>query len=185
MRLEPNITIRNLPRSDAIEGHIRDKIEKLDNFCPRIMSCRVVLEQSQKSKHQGKLYNARIDVTVPGHELAVNRIQDEDLYVAIRDAFFAARRKLQNLARRQRGEVKAHELPLHGRILRVYPKEEFGFIESNGDEYYFSRTNVAYPGFDELEIGTEVTFLAAPADDGLHANRVTAGKHHSPHIPEE
>lgn len=185
MQLLPNITIRNLPQSDAIESHVRKKIDKLDAMYAHIMGCRVVVEQSQKSKHQGKLYNTRIDLTVPGHELAVNRVQDEDVYVSIRDAFNAARRKLQSLVRRQRGDVKVHDVPLKGRIVRIFPKEGFGFIDCNGSEYYFSQSNVAYPSFDELDIGIDVQFLPLDGDDGLQANRVSSGKHHNPHIPQD
>jgi len=57
----------------------------------------------------------RIDLTVPGDELVVDRQVDEDLYVAIRDAFHAARRRLEDHAHRQRGAVKVHEAAPHAR----------------------------------------------------------------------
>jgi hypothetical protein len=56
----------------------------------------------------GRLFSVRIDVTLPGHELAINRVQDEDAYVALRDAFDAARRKVDESMRIRRGEVKQH-----------------------------------------------------------------------------
>jgi ribosome-associated translation inhibitor RaiA len=43
----------------------------------------------------------RIDLKVPGKEIVVNRDHDEDIYVALRDAFDVARRQLEDHARRQ------------------------------------------------------------------------------------
>jgi hypothetical protein len=48
---------------------------------------------------------------VPGAELVANRAQDEDVYVAIRDAFGAITRQLEDFTRRQRGDVKTHTAP--------------------------------------------------------------------------
>lgn len=104
--LPVQITIRNIPNSQAIENRIRQKAEKLTQFCQRINSCRVVVDFSKKHQHQGKLYRVHIDLTVPGKELAVNRKWNEDLYVAIRDAFDALERQLENYIQRRRGELK-------------------------------------------------------------------------------
>lgn len=172
MRLTPRITIRDLPPSEALEDHIKQRLDKLNSFYDRIMHCDVVVEQAQKHKHNGKLYNARISLTVPGEELVVNHATNEDVYVAIRDSFNAARRRLQTYARRKRGEVKNHELPLHGRIIKLFHDESFGFIACNDDEYYFSETNLNHANFDDLAVGTPVRFLANVGGEGLQANRV-------------
>jgi len=50
-------------------------------------------------------------LTVPGAELVANHTQHEDVYVAIRDAFDAMSRQLEDYARKQRGEVKTHAAP--------------------------------------------------------------------------
>ena len=50
----------------------------------------------------------RVDLTLPGQEVAVTRVHDEDVYVALRDAFDAARRKVEEVVRIRRGEVKQH-----------------------------------------------------------------------------
>ena len=47
-----------------------------------------------------------IDLKVPKGDIAVSRDHHEDIQVALRDAFAAARRKLEDVARRKRGEVK-------------------------------------------------------------------------------
>jgi ribosome-associated translation inhibitor RaiA len=68
----------------------------------------VVIEMPQRHKHQGKLHSVRIDLAVPGTELVANHAQDEDVYVALRDAFASITRQLEEYARKRRGEVKSH-----------------------------------------------------------------------------
>ncbi len=177
MAFVPRITIRNIPHSDALEAYINKKSAKLYTYCSRILQCSVVVDQSQKHKHQGKLYNARIDVTVPGTELAVTHAVDEDVYIAVRDAFNALRRQLNSFTAKQRGNVKTHEAALHGVVVKIFSDQEFGFIEHNGDEYYFSSNNVVNPSFEKLEIGMEVQFIESMGNEGRQANRVTSGKH--------
>jgi ribosomal subunit interface protein len=171
------ITFRDVPASDAVESHIRDKVEKLELFYDRITGCHVVVGMIQKHHHQGKLFNVRIDMTVPQGEVVVNRDRAEDMYVAIRDAFDAAKRKLEDHARRQRGEIKAHDVEAHGVVARLFPEDGYGFISgADGREYYFHRFNVTYPDFDRLKEGDAVTFLEEAGQEGPQANRVSAGK---------
>lgn len=103
------ITIRDVDHSAALETHIREKVDKLSEFFSRITSCHVVVEMPHKHHHQGKQFNVRIDINVPGGEIVVNKDSNEDAYVALRDAFDAAKRQLEDHARKSRGEVKNHE----------------------------------------------------------------------------
>jgi len=109
MQTPLQITIRDIATSEALETHIRDKAKKLDEFFDHIMSCRVVVEIPHKHHHQGKQFNVRIDIGVPGDEIVINRDHHEDVYVALRDAFDAAKRLLEDHARKIRGEVKTHQ----------------------------------------------------------------------------
>lgn len=108
MQIPLQITLRGIARSDALDALIRDKAAKLEQFHPRIMSCRVVVEVPGRHKHQGKPFVVHIDLKVPGGEIAVDRDHHENVHVALRDAFDAARRKLEDQVREQRGDVKAH-----------------------------------------------------------------------------
>lgn len=110
MRLPLQITLRDMPHSDALETDIRGRVEKLEQFHPHLMGCRVTVELLGKHKQQGKEFNVRIDITVPGNEIVVNRDHGEDVYVVLRDAFDAARRQLEDYNQKQRGEVKNHSL---------------------------------------------------------------------------
>ncbi len=179
MQLPVQITFRHIARSDALEAAIREKSEKLSEFHPRIISCRVVVEEVAAHKRQGKLYGLRIDIKVPGHELAITRDRHEDVFVALRDAFDAAKRKLEDTVRVQRDQVKVHDRPQHGRIVRLDPEAGIGFIEAaDGAELYFSRQNVISPHFELLAPGVEVQFLIDYDGETPQAKRVSVGRHH-------
>lgn len=179
------ITIRDIPVSEALDTEIRRRAEKLTRFYKRISSCRVVIEMQQKNKHQGKLYNARIDITVPGKELVVTHKVDQDIYVAIRDAFKAVERQLEEYGRKRHGRVKTHEDVLHGHVARLISKEGYGFIDGvDGNEYYFSMTNVSYPNFAQLMIGDAVEYVAAQMSDGRQAHHVVKERHNNHHYAE-
>lgn len=172
--LPVQITVRDMLVSPVLETNIRKRAEKLTQYYDRISSCRIVIEQAQKHKHQGKLYNVRIDLTVPGKELVVTRKCDEDIYVAVRDAFDALGRQLEEHARKRHGRVKTHSDVMHGRIARILPDEGYGFIEGvDGNEYYFSMTNVSHPTFSELIIGDIVEYFSEPLNEGRQALHVT------------
>ena len=105
MQIPIEITFRDMERSDAVEAAIREKAEKLERFYDKIMSCHVMVEAPHGHHHQGRLFQVRIDLTVPDAELVVNREHHhrdhshEDVYVAIRDAFNAMQRQVQDYAR--------------------------------------------------------------------------------------
>lgn len=186
MKLAPQITFRNLPASEAIEAKVVDHVLQLDDFYKHIMGCRVVIEVPHRH-HQGNLYHVRIDLTVPGTELVVKRDPPEhqaheDIDVAIRDAFDAAERELKSYAQRQRGEVKTHEIPSHGRIVSLFPDEGYGFIEAaDGYEVYFHPNSLLNADFGQLEVGQEVRFSEESGDQGPQASSVQLiGKHHIP-----
>jgi cold shock CspA family protein/ribosome-associated translation inhibitor RaiA len=172
MQLPLQITVRDLSLSDAAENDIRAKADNLETYYNGIMSCRVVVEGPVRHHRKGP-FTVRIDLSVPGAELVVDRHADADLYVAIRDAFDAARRRLEDYARRQRGAVKAHEEAPRARVTKLFPVEGYGFLETpDGRELYFHRHSVLNPGFDRLEIGTEVRYAEEEGEKGPQASSV-------------
>jgi ribosomal subunit interface protein len=174
MKLPLQITVRNVSISAAVEEDIREKAAKLDVYYDQIMGCRVVVEAPHRHSHQGISYNVRIDLTVPGAELVVKREPDEDIYVAVRDAFDAARRQLEDFARHQRGEVKSHETPPHARVSKLFPERGYGFLETpDGRAVYFHRNSVLHDGFDRLKIGSEVRYAEEMGEKGPQASTIT------------
>lgn len=174
MQIPLQISLHGIKRSNALYNSIREKAEKLDRYYEHIMSCRVVLELAGRHRRRGKQFSVRVDLKVPGGEIAVTREHDEELQVALRQAFEAARRKLEDYARTQRGDVKRHAPEYTGRVARIDAAQGFGFIVTDdGREYYFSRDNVVTPPFEHLAAGTPVHFIEEVAAEGLQAKRVS------------
>lgn len=178
MKLPLQLTFKGMDASAAVEEAAHRKVLHLERFYSGITSCRVVIELLQKHQHQGRPFGVRIDLTLPGHELVVNQVEHEDLYVALRDAFDDMTRQLEELARRQRGMQKEHPHALHGEVVRLDHDGGFGFISTpDGDEYYFNHDNLANTRFDQLRIGCPVQFIAQAGAQGPQAKRVSVGKH--------
>lgn len=178
MRLPLQITFHGTDRSDAVEAAIREKAEHLERFSTDIMSCRVVVDAPQKHRHQGRPFAVRVDLTLPGHELVVDRVHGEDVYVALRDAFDEMKRQLEDSVRLQRGQEKQHPREFHGEVVRLNGEGGFGFIRTpDGQEYYFGRDNLTDARFEQVRIGSVVQFIADVAAQGAQAKRVSLGKH--------
>jgi ribosome-associated translation inhibitor RaiA len=113
MPIPLQISFRDMDPSPAIETRIREQAAKLERFAARVTGCRVIVEARNRHQRQGRLYGIRIDLRWPGEEVVAGHghPQDhahEDVYVAIRDAFAAARRQLEDRSRCRRGDVKTH-----------------------------------------------------------------------------
>jgi cold shock CspA family protein/ribosome-associated translation inhibitor RaiA len=178
MKRPLQVSFRHMHHSDAIEALVREKSAKLDELSDHIMSCRVVVEPKGKRHLRGKLYEVRIDLTVPGEEIAVTREPDqhtehEDIYVAVRDAFDAAGRRLEDYIRRKRRDVKTLESMPHAKVSGLFPEESYGFLKTlDGREIYFHRNGVLREGFNRLRIGTEVIFVEEEGTEGPQASTV-------------
>ncbi len=186
MQVPLQVSFEHIAHVDYIEEHARKEAEKLEQFCDRITSARIVIGRPQHRHHKGDTYSVRLHLTIPGAaDIAVSRDpaatgRHEDIQVTIRDAFDVARRQLQDLVRKREGHVKTHEESPHGVILSLVPEHDYGFIASaDGREIYFHRNSVADGKFDSLSVGQEVRFSEAVGDKGPQATIVQpVGKHH-------
>ncbi|HXQ46198.1 MAG TPA: HPF/RaiA family ribosome-associated protein [Caulobacteraceae bacterium] len=175
-----------LESTPALEARIEREARKLEQFAERITACRVALIGRSHNRRKGDLYQVRIHISVPGRaDVVVDRNPSadhahEDPYVAVRDAFAAARRQLQDHERRFEGKLKVHEPPPHGRISEMFPEQDYGLIESaDGQEVYFHRHAVVEGDFDALRPGDEVRFAESEGDKGPTASAVhKIGKSH-------
>jgi ribosome-associated translation inhibitor RaiA len=108
MKLPLDLRFVGLTRSEAVEASVHARVADLERTCPDLTALRVTIEQEHKHQSRGRPFTVRLDVTLPGQELAVTHVLDEDVYAAVRDAFDAMRRKLEEMTRIRRGEVKRH-----------------------------------------------------------------------------
>jgi len=110
------ITFRHMESSPAVETRVRELANHLGVFSDRITTCRVVVDSPHPHQHQGKVFNVKVQVALPGDDVVVDmerpqRDGHEDVYVVIRDAFDAARRQLQARMASLRGDEKRRDIP--------------------------------------------------------------------------
>jgi cold shock CspA family protein len=202
MILPVQVTFRELEPNEQAEAWVREAAAKLDRLYPKIVSCRVAIEEPHQHRQRGNPYQVRVELSVPGKELTVTRepklpgspqripqrkrskrleidAPHKDLHIAIRDAFSAARRQLQDYVRLQRRELKTHETPPRAHVARVFPEEDYGFlVGQDGREIYFHRDSVLNDAFDRLKPGVEVSFAEEEGDKGPQASTVKLSRHH-------
>jgi len=178
MKLPLQITFRHMEHSPALESRIRELATKLDEFSTQIMRCHVIVEPLPGHQHQGALYDFHIDITLPDEEIAIRRAHradhaHEDAYVALRDAFRAARRKIEDYERKRRGDVKHHVEPAHGQISELDSSRGFGRIATeDGRLVYFHRNSIVDARFENLTTGTKVRFTEEAGELGPQASTV-------------
>ena len=196
MKSQMQITFRNMKRSEAAEGWIAGEVEKLETFYNQLMRCRVTVEVPHRHHKRGWPFHIRVDLTVPGGEIVVKRepslnararrlgerevkkqtevhIPHKQLRQAINDAFKAAGRRLQDYARRQRGDVKSPSLLAEARVSSILPQEGYGFLTSDeGREIYFHKNSVLGRAFPRLKVGTTVRFVEEAGEEGPQASTV-------------
>ncbi|MGC8550666.1 MAG: HPF/RaiA family ribosome-associated protein [Acidobacteriaceae bacterium] len=187
-----------------IEELIRAEAAKLERYYPRMMGCRVTVEE-EGGRQIGNLWNVRIDITVPGGEIVVKselslggtarqtkqasirngkevRRERQILHRAVRDAFESARRQLQDYARKQRGDTKRTKGPQTAKITQVFGDKGYGFLVTpEGKEVYFHKESVLNYSFDHLIPGTTVAFTEAKGEKGPQATSVKVLHREGPH----
>ncbi len=185
MKIDLHITFRGMEPSPSAEAQIRRRAEELEQFSDRVTACRVVLEAIDRHHQHGRIYRVRVDLTAPGGAIVAGREPGrdhahEDAHVAIRDAFDAARRRLQDHMRRIDGQTKQHEPPASGRIATLFAERDYGFLAADsGEEVYFHRNSVAGHGFDNLRVGEPVHYVIDPdeGEKGIQASAVIPLEH--------
>jgi ribosomal subunit interface protein len=174
MQIPMEISTRDVTLSPAIEAELRKRADKIERHYNRVTSCRIALERpTGNHHHDGGPYRVRVDVTVPGSEVVADK-QSEELFIAIRDAFEAAERQVEEFVDRRRDFAKppAGVTP-EGEVVRLF-SEGFGFLTApDGREVYFHRNAVDEPGFDKLEVGSRVRFAEGQSLEGPQASTVS------------
>lgn len=117
MKIPLEITFHGLSASDALRKAISERVDRLSRQVPNALSCHVTVEHETHRHHQGNIYRVHARLVMPGGEINAGESPTpdkthEDVYVAVRDTFDALRRRLEDHIRRERGDVKHHEMPI-------------------------------------------------------------------------
>jgi ribosomal subunit interface protein len=180
METSVEITWHNIEPLPQVAKRIDQRIRRLEKFFDRITRCHVVVEAPHQRHQQGNEYEVRLDVTIPGGELSINRKPGDihahtDVLVAIRDAFDAMERKLRRWKDEHTGRPESHTAPLQGRITEINQNAGSGQIATtDGRLVYFHRNSVVGADFDALSEGDTVELVVDRGQDavGAHASTV-------------
>ena len=188
MQVPLKIAFKGCEPSDAARFEIERHAARLEQFHDRITTCQVVVEVPGTRHRKGDPFGVRVRVAMPGRkDIVVNRPhgdkrEHEHINVAIKDAFAAVERQIEDVAREKRGQVKTHEAPATGKVTKFVADDGYGFIETlDGREIYFHRNSVLNGAFDYLSVGVEVRFAEELGEKGPQASSVhLVGRRHTP-----
>jgi cold shock CspA family protein/ribosome-associated translation inhibitor RaiA len=178
METPVKIDFQGMDASSDLRSAITNHVAQLEQRFGRVTAGRVVLKAPGGHHRTGGLYEINIRLALPdGKEVNVghtaqNDERHSDLSFAINDAFKRARRQLQDQIRKLQGQVKQHDGPPIGTVVRLDPSGEFGFLESDGHEIYFHRNSVLDDGFSRLTVGSRVSFAEEMGQKGPQASTV-------------
>ena len=183
------ITFRDMSPTPAIEDAVRRWCAKLEHVHDRIERGHVTIARPHQRHRQGQQFHVNVKLSVPGPDVVVSTDHQldgahEDVYVAIRDAFRAARRQLQDHPVRVREVPTLHVEPAHGVVTYVDAEGAWGYLESEGRQIYFHHHSV----LDDrpLEVRDEVRFSEERGAKGPQATTVERigvhGHHEAPEL---
>jgi len=171
------LTYRELSPSDAITAYVQKRADKLGRVFDRITGCRVVVEAaSGRHPRQAPRYHVKIELKVPRGEIVVGERPSnggEDVYACVDESFDDALIALKEHVRKMHPDAPPRERTPHGRVVRIFPGDGYGFIEGNdGTELYFHRNSVLHDAFDRLAVGSVVRYAEELGERGPQASTV-------------
>lgn len=175
MRTPLRVTFRQMEPSAAIEARAREHVEHLERFHPEIIACHVIVE-APAQRHPHAPFDVRVEIAAEERDVYVRceRSDSEtyaDVYIALRDAFEAAKRMLRNQTTRPQRETSEAPRPQLGTIEQL--GEGSGCIAANdGHRVNFHRSSVHDASFEDLSVGAIVEFQEQYGDGGIQAAAV-------------
>ncbi len=182
MEAQVEVTFRGIPANPDIEALVRGEAHKLERYGQKLVSCRVAIEQPQRHQQGGSPFRVRLFIGAGLQQpIVVTREPlESDMHESLRTivlgAFRAARRQIQSMTERRRGETKALQEP-RALVVRLFPgasrDEGYGFLKTpEGREVYFHRHSVLHDDYERLAVGTEVRFEEEEGENGPQASTV-------------
>jgi len=188
MQTPVEIDFHGLKANERLRACVMKNISTLEQRFGRITACRVVIKAPSERHRTGGACEVAIRVSLPqGRQVDIARSEKAektddrlaDPMVAIKAAFQRARRRLQDQARRMRGQVKCHDGAPVAIVKRFDDATGFGFLETpDGREIYFHKNSVRDGSAGTFAPGTRVTFFEEMGNKGPQASTVKVlGKH--------
>jgi ribosome-associated translation inhibitor RaiA/cold shock CspA family protein len=184
MTIYTEIAFRDMEASPAVEELIRRRVAKLETVFSQVAACRVIVEAPHKHRIRGNLFHVRIDLSTPQGEIVSSRdvgvnVAHEQLNVALRDAFAAARKQLLKHKEKIRLDYHLPDTLPTGIVKDIFHVDDYGILEtSDGREIYFHRNSVVEGNFDKVTVGDILRFAEELGEKGPQASSVHAtGRH--------
>ena len=188
MQTPVEIDFHGLKANERLRACVLKNISTLEQRFGRITACRVVIKAPSERHRSGGACEVAIRLALPqGRQVAIARsektekadVRLADPMVAVKAAFQRARRRLQDQARRMRGQVKCHDGAPVATVKRFDAASGFGFLETpDGREIYFHKNSVRDGSAGPFAPGTRVTFFEEMGNKGPQASTVKVlGKH--------
>jgi len=201
MQVPPEIIYKGVKATSEVDNLLQKQIARLEKVCDYIVRLHVSIEKEQGRHQIGNPYQVSLDIRIPpNHQIVVKRSsimhsdsrpkpepdeepvkiapaairKDEPLSVVIRRTFDSARRQLEKLVERQRGEIKTHsQTQVMAYVDRLFRNEKYGFLRSlEGEQIYFHQNSTLHGEWDRLQVGTGVRYNAEQGEKGLQATSV-------------
>jgi ribosomal subunit interface protein len=101
MAIPVQITFRDIDPSDAVEARINERVQRLEKFASRATGLHVTVAAPHQSGHKGQIYQFTLELLLPKGDIVIKQGDTpnhahEDIYVAMRDAFQALERRVQD-----------------------------------------------------------------------------------------
>lgn len=180
MEMPLEITYRGVEKTAELDGLIRDRAAKLEEFHDHIISCHVYVDRPQRHQQSGSSYVVRLDIRVPPeHEIVVkSNLGDgsihDSVFKVITDTFDSAYRKVKKVREIQREDTKRHpEQQANAVVAEVLADQGYGFLEAtDGRKIYFHRNSLTSGRFEDLKPGDSVHFTEKQGRKGPQASTV-------------
>ena len=199
MQTTPEITFKGLERTPDIDKLITRGIAKLERACDYIISARITVEQAQSRHQTDNPYRIFIEISVHDRpDIVVERwsnkvkkplgesddvdnspvrkrsVREEALPSLIIGTFDSARRELEKIVDKQRGEVKVHfQQQAQAMVEKLFRDQQYGFLRTlDGQQIYFHENSVLHDHWENLRLGMAVRYTAEMGDKGLQASTV-------------
>lgn len=125
MVINVRTTLRNIRTFDELSDLIRREGKKLQEVCPQITSCKVVIDRSHQNRTNGPRFRVHVMISIPGKQLIASSESEEeysDVLGAVSEAFSSAEDAVSSYLRR-RNDIRLAarnlkpSLPHEGHIL--------------------------------------------------------------------